>query len=182
MDENHCQNYIMLYDVLSSNFNCMLRYDLTELLKCKFYFKIILQFFFDIFVDTLQVLSFLFQTWMHRVKMPSCGVLINIIHICISRFDMFCNSLCTCTIKFGYLVFLYCIMISVILTCVEMVEMASNILSNLTKRLFGKWFSIKKILSFFFKGQDRGSNSTEIYDDNPRNRRKSAYPIRNMHA
>ena len=26
IEENHCQNYIMLNDVLSSNFNCMLRY------------------------------------------------------------------------------------------------------------------------------------------------------------
>ena len=48
MEENHCQNYIMLYDVFSSNFNCMLRYAMMELLKCNFYFKIMLQFFFDI--------------------------------------------------------------------------------------------------------------------------------------
>ena len=88
MEENHCQIYIMLYEAISSNFSCMLRYVMMELLKYKFYFKIILQFFFDIiwrYITSVIV-------YVHRVKMPSCGVLINFIYNCIGRFDMFCNT------------------------------------------------------------------------------------------
>ena len=103
------KNYTMFYDILSSNFNCMLCYAMIEQLKYKFYFKSFYSFFLTLLVDTLQDLSFLFPTLMHREKMPSCCVLVNMTHNCIGRFDMFillCKCI-KCTVKFGYLVFLY---------------------------------------------------------------------------